>query len=964
MSIEHQRLNSLIEYAKQTAKLKTKPAEQVSQHKGFSLYEHQVQGIPGVHLNLGSEDDADEIWLSVDRLHETNPPEIKSQIILPWIEISIGPEIEPKLKESTDGASLIEAGTHYSTAKQYLTKEERELPGIHPRQIIQLADYEKKAYVKSQFQNYVTSRWQPWAEEEKKRKQTIKLYAQLFTLKQQLEGGLIEAQLELVWGIGVGIWSINGSTLSYPLLTQLSELSLNSKNAAIEIRPRMTEARIEVDWYVSNDNQGISEVEKVAKEFFRDSKLSLSPFDRGSFESLLRTAITHLDASGVYWPNKTVATDRTLPKHDKNLKITDTWVVFSRPRTNNLFIQDLELLQRASGTNESPRDLPEAVNALLQNPSTTSIEIELPSFRGLSHISNNGTIEYTNGKISNQKDLYFPKPFNDEQVRIIQLLESSNGVVVQGPPGTGKTHTIANVICHYLANGKRVLVTSMKDPALAVLQEKLPEDIKPLAIALLTSEQEGMQQFEGSIKRIASEVQSLNQSEYRKAIQRLEESIDSLHSKLAKIDHDISQWAKRNLEKISLDDECIDPLDAAHEIIDNYDLHNWMPDKITIDQIYLPKFNDSDIIKLRDARRHLGNDILQLDNILPQASDFPESQKLLQVHQDLSKYAQLTQEIELGNIPALSGSSQEDITEACDLFALADELVSLRTQINRDKRPWSDRIVEMINRKESLDLFEMFENLYFEIKDCIAKRKVYISKPVSAPQLIEQNSIIIEAIDNLISGKRAFGILKIVGHAQEKAILSSITVLGVAPRSSEDWSFVKNYFELKNQQRTLVLRWNALVIEIGIDALPGNEAEDINAASSAYEHYGILRKLIKLENDIYGKSQIIIPNWKPNKNIESSEYLDELQSILRHHLSKHRLSNVWSIKESIQKALHNRNGKIVDEISIFLAETLGNQNIDDLMMQSKWSSLMTELARVHSLTPYSLLSKTNHLIPA
>lgn len=34
------------------------------------------------------------------------------------------------------------------------------------------------------------------------------------------------------------------------------------------------------------------------------------------------------------------------------------------------------------------------------------------------------------------KDLFFPMPFNDEQVRIIQLLETSNGVVVQGPPGT------------------------------------------------------------------------------------------------------------------------------------------------------------------------------------------------------------------------------------------------------------------------------------------------------------------------------------------------------------------------------------------------------------------------------------------------------------------------------------------------------------------------------------------------
>ena len=38
-----------------------------------------------------------------------------------------------------------------------------------------------------------------------------------------------------------------------------------------------------------------------------------------------------------------------------------------------------------------------------------------------------------------------------------------------------------------LASGKRVLVTSMKDPALAVLQEKLPEVIRPLAISLLSS---------------------------------------------------------------------------------------------------------------------------------------------------------------------------------------------------------------------------------------------------------------------------------------------------------------------------------------------------------------------------------------------------------------------------------------------------------------------------------------------
>ena len=37
---------------------------------------------------------------------------------------------------------------------------------------------------------------------------------------------------------------------------------------------------------------------------------------------------------------------------------------------------------------------------------------------------------------------------------------------MQGPPGTGKTHTIANLVSAYLAEGKRILVTSQKDQAL------------------------------------------------------------------------------------------------------------------------------------------------------------------------------------------------------------------------------------------------------------------------------------------------------------------------------------------------------------------------------------------------------------------------------------------------------------------------------------------------------------------
>src|SRR5690606_33774845 len=43
-------------------------------------------------------------------------------------------------------------------------------------------------------------------------------------------------------------------------------------------------------------------------------------------------------------------------------------------------------------------------------------------------------------------EVFFPKPSNDEQRRIVDKIRAASGVLVQGPPGTGKSHTIANLI--------------------------------------------------------------------------------------------------------------------------------------------------------------------------------------------------------------------------------------------------------------------------------------------------------------------------------------------------------------------------------------------------------------------------------------------------------------------------------------------------------------------------------------
>ncbi len=81
-------------------------------------------------------------------------------------------------------------------------------------------------------------------------------------------------------------------------------------------------------------------------------------------------------------------------------------------------------------------------------------------------------------------DPLLPLPTNREQRRIVEQLRTDRAVVVQGPPGTGKTHTIANLICALLADGRRVLITSPKEQALRVLRDFLPDEIRQLCVLM------------------------------------------------------------------------------------------------------------------------------------------------------------------------------------------------------------------------------------------------------------------------------------------------------------------------------------------------------------------------------------------------------------------------------------------------------------------------------------------------
>ncbi len=938
MTIEKDRLTTLIEFAQQAARLRGKPAASVATHGLFALYEHEIQGLPGFRLNQIGPDGDDERWLVLERLHEAKPPEVTSTVLIPWLQIASTPFDEPQLREAVDGSSLIAAATHESVANATRLGK----PAIDPSSTVLLSDYELAPQVRTQFSNYVGTRWRPWAEEEKRRRKSIRLYSQLFTLKQELEGSIVEAQLECVWGVGLGIWSSSGSSVSYPLVGRLVEISLNPVTADIEVRPRDVDARIEVDWYASVDNPGVASFEKAAKEFFEKATTTFSPFDPATFEPLLRTAVTNLDANGRYWPAEVAAGDRALPKADDKLKVTDTWVLFARPRTNSVYLQDLEKLKKKV---EEAEQYPPAISAVVTNPETSNPDIELPSFRGVSASSSSDGSNAT----SKERDLFFPKPFNDEQIRIVQLLERFDGVVAQGPPGTGKTHTIANVICHYLAEGKRVLVTSMKDPALRVLQEHLPPEIRPLAISLLTSEQDGMKQFEHSINKIASEVQSLDRSGTSREIAHIQGMIDSLHSRMAYLDRKIGDWARRNLTKISLDEESLDPQDAARELVRGIGEFEWLPDSLGIGTEFATKFSDSDVVLLREARRVLAQDIDYLGASLPELSELPEARAVLKVHQDLSQFTTLKRQIDTGTVPSLPDSTRETLDVAEQLHAQIEIVEQLQADVALANREWTSTIHQRLHRGHGDEQLVMLEALGAELESAMETRRTFLNKPVEVPSEAELDAELQEAIRNLIDGKSAFGIRGLFGKAKTKARLEEIRVLGRMPSDPEGWTHIDKCLDHRRQLRELAIRWNAIAAELRIEQVEENVLGG-EAAATAYRLYLTLKRTVLSEAKLRHGATRVFPGWPHTKHVVSSiQSREELGRVLRHHLAKSRLANVWAIRERFQKSLSSRSGRVVNDFERFFVSKLGNPEVDDGHVQSAWSALVAELGRIASL---------------
>ncbi|MBH0064488.1 AAA domain-containing protein [Psychrobacter sp. SZ93C1] len=954
MSIYAQRLASQIEFIKQCALMKKAPTQDFTKHSDFTCIEEQVLNLPGISLNI-IDDSSEDVWLRLERLRENPVPKPSSSLLAHWLVSPVKLSDQPSLKEKTSVQPFIDDGLMFADSTEVFTPFEvdsnhknESLELDEPLQAeIYLKDFPARDAVRDEFNTYLKNIWQPWLTQEKLIRQSIALYSSLFMLNQQLQGNLADAQLELVWGVGIALRKSadneqNGKQIKYPLLTQSVEITLDQKTMALLIKPTLSAPTLETEPFSIEENQGLAKLLKNSKAFYDSEDVSLSPFLPSSYEPILKSAVTLLDSSGVYQPDHTNADDRKIPKAQNDLIVTDTWVIMARPRSNNIFLQDLNNLSIQLET-ATDIDLPSALKAMLTEPATENKDIILPAYRGLSMVS--GSERYT----GMPAELYFPKAFNDEQVQIIQQLDVHDGVVVQGPPGTGKTHTIANVICHYLALGKRVLVTSMKDPALKVLQGQLPESIRPLAVSLLTSENEGLKQFEHTIKKISSEVSSINREAYKKDILMFDNQIDTIHAQLASTDHKITAWARLNLDDITIDNETIKPIDAATEVAQNRQLIESFPDKLGIEETFKPRFTHADITALKDARVNLGNDLDYLNKKIPAVADMPPTNAIKQLHKDLSYLNESQTAEQQGELPSLINDSASTLDIAQETTANTSRLIDLLQKIGAAGQNWTTDIQQHLANETKQDIIDHFTILNDEIKALFDERTIYLTKPITIPDDFDKNPELVDAVKNLSEGKKPFGLAGIFGKSAEKKSLESITIVSSAPSSTADWQYISNFITFRKKSQALILRWNALSNELSLpifEVAPDN----LSALHSAVHLYDEIVASNHLQHSIKQALSTIFIGWDA---ISAAPYdtdiLAEIESVLKQHLKRHNLAESLTLKETLLNNLTDCKGAIIEKMTVFITQNIGDPRLSDDQLQTDYQELLNELQRVNNL---------------
>ncbi|MDO9465153.1 MAG: AAA domain-containing protein [bacterium] len=389
------------------------------------------------------------------------------------------------------------------------------------------------------------------------------IYKQLFSIynKSQQFG----EEYELIMGVGLIHFRENENTplVCRHIITSKAEINFeySQKDSRLIVKQSISDGlQIEtdaiIDLFEQFDSNDILEAEKKSIELIKEKEL-VNPFDDDIHDVLQLLAERIKPGDGNYKDDLGRAKDV--------------------PSKETIFFSPALILRKRN--TRSYTALYEKIISDIENEDEIKIPI-LDDLIELKNTDSNSSVSNTNNAELNETEtIYFPKKYNDEQIAIINKARCNNKVLVQGPPGTGKSHTIANLICHLLANGKKVLVTAYTKRALEVLKDKLPDDFKNLTVNLLSGDSSSINDLEASVNTINDELSNTDIESLKTKIEKLESELSSLKENRAKNTNELLKIKENSSRRFEINSAYSGTLTEITEKLEKEkEKHEWYKD--------------------------------------------------------------------------------------------------------------------------------------------------------------------------------------------------------------------------------------------------------------------------------------------------------------------------------------------------------------------------------------------------
>jgi very-short-patch-repair endonuclease len=943
MADARQKLISLLDYVEQVVRLDERVAFRLSEYRlpdgtTFAVAKTDTQNLPGVRHD--HRDDEGPVWLEVERLVRKEPPS-PPEAIAEWIVIPADPARSPEIRSerivtvtaAERDAALTKGDVRVDDVLE--TPSKRGEPANAPPRYDLKLRLDDHPEIRKEVNLWIAGAWTAWATAELPRRRTIVLYQSLYKIFQLLEVGGSESPIELMWGIGVVNWQKEGRLVDRPLVERRVDIELDDKRGGlIRIRPTGADALFDLKPY---EELGCANLMSLADLMHREIQRAgenegVSPFIRESFEPILSQAGVRLDPEGCYAPDAATAAASSEMPQASRLTVTDKWALFARPRSQHVVLQDIDRLRRSAG--EEERSIDGLPQRLVTEPSR---EVLGGVWEPLStRIGGSGGGGEAPSPVDDALDVFFPKPFNDDQLEIIRRLSKADGLVVQGPPGTGKTHTIANLICHAMATGQRVLVVSRGEAALAVLKEQLPEEVQPLAIAVLSNEREGLRQIESAIREIQGVVEGTQPQNRRATITRIEKELEGLRKRIGDIDHELDAIALAHLTKLGPRGET--PAELARRVVTDREAFKWFTDR-PLRFVSETSLEEKDIDALFEARVRCGELIDHLNADLPSPLDLPDANTISHWHDDLIAAAEHEQAAGQGpvrnvRISAENAAKAQGLAQTLDDLVRAHQAASSarwldpfrRVVIKGEPNAWCDRLRERVAEWAAID----------------AERAQLLRRSVELPDGLIDNTDAREAVSRAAKGQKLWPLIAL-GKGAAKTLVGGIRLDG-APLKEDDaegWRHVFAVAENTVLQRQVRARWDAFAREI-------NAPAGANAQSAV----DLARRLLQICDDARSKSGLLATLVSGALSLETlandPDLCEAVAKQIRVSATSVRLAAVEPDRQRLVQLFQGRD-RTSSLARQLLDEVVGKPSITSDKIAAVWTGLLNRFSQLKSL---------------